>query len=462
MTDAPWLGDACSLVDAFRAKELSPGEALEACLAAIDASELNAFCHIDADAARQEAASADVSLPFGGVPVGIKELEHVKGWPFTEASLVLKDQVSDFDSTNVQRLRAAGMVLAGQTTSSEFGGVNLTYTKLHGATLNPWNKERTPGGSSGGSASAVAGGLIPIASGGDGGGSIRIPAGFTGLFGLKSTYGRFPKGPYAEIGSLTAVLGCVARSVRDAARWVDVANGFDHRDPYSLPRVEGYEAGLGRQDLRGRKAVIAPTLGAAVVEPRVQDVVVEAAEALAKDAGLELVDVPVKLPDFSVEWALAGLVGLNAELGDRYPACEADLTPEIAFGMRIATQVFNLEQASKVESWRHTMNETMADLFDQVDFVLASTNPDVAFNCKGPLPTKVGDIDVNPGNNGALTIPANVFGNPGVSIPAGAVDGLPVGLQVIGKHHQEPLLLDLGLIAERERPWSLVAPGSPL
>jgi Asp-tRNA(Asn)/Glu-tRNA(Gln) amidotransferase A subunit family amidase len=464
MTDALWLDDACSLVDAFRAKQLSPLEAVEACLAAIERSGLNAFSYLEPDSARAAARTADVSLPFGGVPLGIKELEHVKGWPFTEASLVFKDQVSDFDSTNVERLRAAGFAFLGLTTSSEFGGVNLTYTKLNGATRNPWNRDRTPGGSSGGSASAVAGGLVPIATGGDGGGSIRIPAGFTGLFGLKCTYGRIPKGPYAEIGSLTAVLGCLARSVRDAARWVDVTNGFHHRDPYSLPRVEGWEEGLGSHtgELRGKRVAIAPDVGAAVVHPDVQKVVVEAAEALARDAGLEVVDVPVKLPDFSVEWALAGLVGLNAELGDRYPACEDDLTPEIAFGMRIATEMYNLQQASKVESWRHTMNESMADLFDQVDFVLASTNPDVAFNAEGPLPFLVDDVNVGPGNNGALTIPANVFGNPAVSIPAGAVDGLPVGLQVVGRHHQEPLLLDLALIAERERPWPLVAPGSPL
>jgi aspartyl-tRNA(Asn)/glutamyl-tRNA(Gln) amidotransferase subunit A len=462
MADAPWLQDACSLVDAFRAKELSPLEAVDACLAAIERSELNAFSFVEPERARDAARAADVSLPFGGVPLGIKELEHVAGWPYTEASLVFKDQVSDFDSTNVERLRTAGFAFLGLTTSSEFGGVNLTYTKLNGATRNPWNTERTPGGSSGGSASAVAGGLVPIATGGDGGGSIRIPAGFTGLFGLKNTYGRIPKGPYAEIGSLTAVLGCMARSVRDAARWVDVTNGFDHRDPYSLPRVEGWEAGLGTRDLRGRRVAIAPDVGAAVVHPEVQKVVLQAAEALVGDAGLELVDLPVKLPDFSVEWALAGLVGLNADLGDRYPACEPDLTPEIAFGMRIAKEIYDLEQASKVESWRHTMNEAMADLFDQVDFVLASTNPDVAFNAKGPLPHMVGDVNVGPGNNGALTIPANVFGNPAVSIPAGTVEGLPVGLQVIGRHHEEPLLLDLALIAERERPWPLVAPSAPL
>jgi aspartyl-tRNA(Asn)/glutamyl-tRNA(Gln) amidotransferase subunit A len=462
MTDAPWLQDACSLVDAFRAKELSPTEALEASLAAIEGSELNAVSHLDADAARAAARDADVSLPFGGVPLLVKELDHVKGWPLTEASLVFKDRVSEFDSTHVARLRAAGFKLAGLATASEFGGVNLTFTKLNGPTLNPWNLERTPGGSSGGSAAAVAGGLVPIATGGDGGGSIRIPAGFTGLFGLKNTYGRIPKGPYAEIGSMTAVQGCMARSVRDAARWLDVTNGFDHRDPYSLPRVEGWEAGLGTQELRGRKAVIDPSFGGAVVHPDVQAVVVEAAEALAKDVGLELVDVPIKLPEASVEWALAGLVTLRGDLGDLYPACAADLTPQIAFGLDLATKLFDLDQAANGHVWRQVLNEAMADVFDQVDFVLTSTNPDVAFGHKGPLPSKVNGVEAGPGNNGALTIPANIFGSPGVSIPAGAVDGLPVGLQVMGRHHSEALLLDLGLVAERERPWPLVAPGAPL
>ncbi|HEV3367528.1 MAG TPA: amidase family protein, partial [Acidimicrobiales bacterium] len=207
MTDQPWPGDACSLVDAFRAGTLSPSEALGASLAAIDSSDLNAFSHVDVQAARSTAAQADVSLPFGGVPIGIKELESVDGWPATEASLVFKDRIADHDSTQVARLRAAGAVLAGQTTASEFGGINCTPTKLHGTTRNPWNLERTPGGSSGGSAAAVAGGLIPIASGGDGGGSIRIPAGFTGLFGLKSTFGRIPKGPATLQPPLTVVVG---------------------------------------------------------------------------------------------------------------------------------------------------------------------------------------------------------------------------------------------------------------
>ncbi|MBA3654041.1 MAG: amidase, partial [Actinobacteria bacterium] len=195
VTSTPWLGDACSLVDAFRAKDLSPAEAVDACFGAIAASDLNAFSFLAEEEARANASTADVNLPFGGVPLGVKELERVGGWPYTEASVVFRDRVAESDSTNIGRLRAAGFVPLGLTTASEFGGINLTRTNLNGATANPWNKERTPGGSSGGSAAAVAGGLVPIATGGDGGGSIRIPAAFCGLVGHKPTFGLVPKEP---------------------------------------------------------------------------------------------------------------------------------------------------------------------------------------------------------------------------------------------------------------------------
>ncbi|HEY5108236.1 MAG TPA: amidase [Acidimicrobiales bacterium] len=463
----PWLQDACSLVDAFRAKDLSPTEALEASLAAIGASDLNAFSLVDSEAARSQAGSADVSLPFGGVPIGVKELEPVAGWPFTEASLVFADRTSGFDSTQVTRLRAAGAVLAGQTTASEFGGVNCTSTKLHGVTRNPWDTERTPGGSSGGSAAAVAGGLVPIATGGDGGGSIRIPAGFTGLFGLKSTYGRIPRGPKTLQPPLTVTVGCMARSVRDAARWFDVCNGFDSRDTLSLPRVSGWESGLGSFDLSGKRAVVSVDLGAAIVEPRVAALVTDAAEALIRDAGLRRVDVVVELPQGGLEWALSNLVGLVEELGDRFPACNDDLTPEIQIGMNLAAHHYSIQSAGKADAFRVALNEQLADIFEQADFVFCATNPDKAFDAAGPMPTKVGDVDLIAtygfdkaiGNNGALTIPANLSGLPAVSIPVGTVDGVPVGMQVIGKHHEEQLLLDLARTVERERPWPLVAPG---
>ncbi len=470
MTDQPWLGDACSLVDAFRAGTLSPTEALDASLAAIDDSELNAFSHLDVEAARASASSADVSLPFGGVPVGIKELQTVAGWPYTEASLVFADRVADRDTTLVARLRAAGAVLAGQTTSPEFGGVTYTSSRLHGTTVSPWDGTRTPGGSSGGSAAAVAGGLVPLASGGDGGGSIRIPAGFSGLVGLKATYGRIPRGPEIMQPPLTIANGCLSRSVRDTARFFDVCNGFDPHDTLSLPRVEGWEAGLGSFDLAGKRAVVSLDLGSAIVEPRVATLLLEVAEALVAGAGLTRVDVVVDLPQGGLEWVMGNVVGLRGELGDRYPACNDDLTPELQLGLNLTVHHYNAESGGAVERFRMGVNERMADLFEQVDFVVTASNPDVAFPAGGPMPTTMGDVDLIQeygferalGNNAALSMPANLSGNPAISVPAGTVGGLPVGLQIIGRHHQEQLLLDLALMVERDRPWPLVAPGSPV
>jgi aspartyl-tRNA(Asn)/glutamyl-tRNA(Gln) amidotransferase subunit A len=463
------LGDACSLVDAFRAGTISPTEALEGSLAAVEASQLNAVCYIDEERARDAAASADVTLPFGGVPMGIKELDPVKGWPLTEASLIFKDRISDYDGTMTARLRSAGAVLVGQTTASEFGGINCTYTRLHGATSNPYDRTRTPGGSSGGSAASVAGGLFPICTGGDGGGSIRIPAGFTGLFGLKATFGRIPKGPRTEIEPLTSVIGCLSRSVRDTARWYDVCNGVDEYDPYSLPRVEGWEAGLGQQDLGGRRVAVSVDLGGAVVAAAVREKVEEAADLLMKDAGLERTDLPIALPKGGLEWALAGTASLLVGLGDLYPACETQLTPEIMLAANIATNHYNVDTAKNIEAFRRSIIVQMAQIFEQVDFVICATNPDVAFGAQGPMPTVVDGVDLIAelgfeaalGNNGALTIPANTTGHPAVAIPIGTVEGLPVSMQIIGRRHAEQLLLDLARVVEVERPWPLVAPSAP-
>ena len=175
MVDAPWSGDTVSLVEAFRSGERSPVEELDATLAAIEASDINAFSFLDPDGARKAAANADVTQPFGGVPIGVKELDNVAGWPATEASLTLRDEIAPGDSTKVARLRAAGAVPMGLTTASEFGGINLTYTKLNGATKNPWNPEHTPGGSSSGPAAAVAARMVPLALGSQTVGSVLRP-----------------------------------------------------------------------------------------------------------------------------------------------------------------------------------------------------------------------------------------------------------------------------------------------
>ena len=462
MTDTPWLGDACSLVDAFRAGERSPTEELDLVLDAIDRSQLNALAFVDADGARAAAAAADVSKPFGGVPVGVKMLDDVAGWPSTEASLVFKDRVGTHTSTKVRRLTDGGGVLVGQTTASEFGGLNVSTNRLTGTTHNPWRQGRTAGGSSGGSAAAVAGGIFSLATGGDGGGSIRIPAAFNGLVGMKGTVGRIARGPRMLCGPQTVVTGCLTRSVRDVARFYDVCAGFDARDPYSLPKIEGWERDLGTHDLAGKRVVIAPNLGVAVVRPEVEANVRAAGEAMVRDAGMRVVEVPVVLPGLGFEWALTNLATLRADLIDEWPACKDDLSKQIAFGLEFAERTLNLEVAARAEMARREAFETMAAIFDEVDFIVCATNPDAAYPAEVQMNTRVGDQKVAPGNNGALTIPANICGNPAISIPIEPVDGLPVGMQVIGRHHEDALLLDLALLVERTCPWPIVAPGAPL
>lgn len=457
-----WDGDAVGLVDAYRRGERHPLEELDASLAAIEASDLNAFSFTDADQARAVAQRADVSEPFGGVPLGIKELDQKRGWPDTEACVALADQVADYTLTHIERLEAAGCVPVGLTTASEFGGVNLTRTVLNGATLNPWAKDRTPGGSSGGSASAVAGGLLPLATGGDGGGSIRIPAGFCGLVGLKTTYGRIPRGPHFAVGALTVTIGGLTRSVRDTARWLDIANGYDVTDPHSLPRETGFEAGLGRHlgDLRGLRVAVIDNFAGAAVNPETAAIVADAAEQLIDEAGLVRVDVNIDIPSLGTAWSLANMAGIHAVLGDRWPACRDDLTPEMRFALEWADgKDLNMAAHVRLEERRTAAFDAMAALFDSADLVITSTNPDVAFGANGPLPSTFGSVQDTPANNGRLTIPSNIYGNPAISIPVGFHDGLPVGMQVLAAHHRDRILLDCAWLMERARPWPLTTHG---
>ena len=458
MSEQPWTGDVVGLVDAFRAGERSPSEELEATLAAVEASDLNAVCYIDAEAAREAAANADVSLPFGGVPLAVKELLAVAGWPATQASLALADQVFDRDSVSVERLKAARAVAAVQTTSSEFGGTNQTFTKLHGATRNPWNRERTPGGSSGGSAAGVAGGLFALATASDGGGSIRIPAGFCGLIGLKSTYGRIPRGPGVILGNATSVEGSVNRSVRDAARFLDVTNGFDLRDPKSLPRVEGYEAGLGSHldEIKTLRVAVVPDLGCATVGPETTELVIAAADELIAASGMQRVEIDLQLPRIMAAWGLTGAIGVRKSLGDRWPACADDLGSIERAGHRSAEQRIDINSLARAEARRVELDEAMAEMFGQADIVLAATNPAPAFGADSWLPSVFEGVEAHANNNGALTAPSNIFGNPAIALPIGlSSDGLPVSLQALAPHYREDLLLDLALVWERDHPVKL-------
>ena len=393
----------------------------------------------------------------------------------------------------------------GQTTASEFGGLNVSVSRLHGVTHNPWRRGRTVGGSSGGSAAAVAGGLVSLATGGDGGGSIRIPAGYTGLLGMKGTFGRITRGPAAFTRPNTVVLGALARSVRDVARYLDVCAGLDPHDPTSLPSAGRWEQGLGTHDLAGRRVAVVPDLGGVVLEPGVEELVREAADALIADTGMVRVDLPVEPPNLAAQWMMGNMATLLADLGRRWPACADELTGEIEIGIRLAESLYNLHTAAVAEELRVRADEVMASTFDHVDLVIAATNPGPAFAAEattsnpresfvdwagaGRLPRlafRAGLFGVRAVSTvaprvptrlidevaerfpdlvrmGALTIISNIYGNPAVSIPAGALDGLPVGMQVLAPHHADSLLLDVALAVERARPWPLVAPvpGSP-
>ncbi len=465
----PWLGDASSLADSIRHRDVRSTDAVEASLDAIAASKLNAIAYLDAEGARAQAADIDRRIAAGedpgllaGVPLLVKDVQHVRGMPTTRGSVVLKDNIADYDSTHVARLRTAGAVILGKSTPSEFGLVAYTATKLHGVTRNPWNLERTPGGSSGGSAAAVAGGLVPAATAGDGGGSIRIPAAYTGLVGMKGTFGRIPRGPGDRNGALTVSLGTTSRSVRDAARWFDIASGYDARDPFSLPRIDGWEDALGTRDLGGLRVAVALDLGAAVLEREVARVAGIAAEALVTETKMRRVDPEIRFPEKAAAWLNAGAPDLFNDLKDSWPNHADDLTYEIRAGMEFMEH-YRVWHAASVDRFRAELNELMADIFEHVDIVLCATSPQEPFAAEGPMPSRVDGVRVGRNNNGALTIPANISGYPAISIPAGlTIGGLPVGLQAYARRHEDALLLDLALAMERTRPWPLVAPGAPI
>jgi aspartyl-tRNA(Asn)/glutamyl-tRNA(Gln) amidotransferase subunit A len=298
------------------------------------------------------------------------------------------------------------------------------------------------------------------------------------------------------------VLGNLARSVRDAARYFDVCGGYDAADPTSLPKHPGFERALGTHDLRGKRVAIIPDLAGVTLDPGVAEHTEAEAEALIAATGMVRVDLRIDLPNLAFQWMIGNLATLLAELGDLWPRCAADLTEEVASGLYMSQSLYNLHTAAAAELLRIEANEAMARAFGEVDFVVAATNPgpafpaDAAMSSTGDnfiewaktsklasyafrgllfgtrvatafaqeLPNRIIDIankrfpDVV--NMGGLTIISNIYGNPAVSIPAGTVDGLPVGLQVLAPHHADELLFDVALAMERERPWPLTARGA--
>jgi len=474
------MPSAVDAAAAIRAGEYTSTALVERCIAEIEArnGELNAFVFTDFEGARRAAAAVDETVAAGrvdalgalaGVPFGVKDLEDCAGMPTSKGSLLFKGQPPAVeDSIHCGRLRAAGAIPIGKTAAPEFGTLQFTRTLAWGTTRNAWDPTRTPGGSSGGSAAAVAAGMVPFATASDGGGSTRIPAGFSGLVGMKPSHGRIPH-PSADPAQ-TAVYGVTTTTVADSARHLDLTCGPDDVDRTTLPRPgRSYEDAIESLDVSGLRIGWSPDLGFAVVDPEVADLTRGAAETLAKAAGSSLIQCAVQLTDPVVTWLNAGSLSLWLEIDEKqhYPDRLADLTPyvrtaiETTYDRPARTLARGLKRRLQLEA-------DCARIFREVDVLLTPMTAITAFAAEGPPPMTIAGEDLVERFGmaaGAMNVPfsmlANLCWNPACSVPAGvASDGLPVGLQIMGRRHEDDTVLRLARLFEQAQPWPRHAPPS--
>jgi aspartyl-tRNA(Asn)/glutamyl-tRNA(Gln) amidotransferase subunit A len=467
-----WARDAWELADGVRSGDLSAVELLDVSLDRIAANneDLNAVIYLDEEGARARAREIDALVkdgvdpgPFAGVPIGVKELAQAKGFPDTRASIVYRDRVAAEDCNEVAKLRGAGAVILALTTAPEFGIPSYTNSPLHGVTRNPWNPEATPGGSSGGSAAAVASGMFAACTGSDGGGSIRIPSSYTGLPGFKTTFGLIGVGPEPFDTGLTSVHGPMVRSVRDAARYVDAAAGPTLFDPTSLPKPAPFEPlttslDAARERLRGKRVAWSSTLGYGVTDTDVEALTFEAAQQLVNEAELELVDLDVVLPKPGRAWGLLSSPNLAAWAYDD----AKDRLDDLDLLLRISVEGLphlRAEHLGKAVRRRQELLNATAAVFDDIDLLLTPTTATTAYAAEGVLSGPVNGQEVDLMIlSAAFTAPFNMTGQPGFSIPAGLVDGMPVGLQVVARRHEDDACVAAAALMEAARPWPKLAP----
>ena len=447
MSDDLAFTPATELIAAYRAKTLSPVEATQAALARIDAhnERLNAFCLVDHEgalaAARESEARWAKGAPLGlvdGVPASVKDLVLTRGWPTLRGSkTVAADQPWDEDAPAVARLREHGAVLLGKTTTCEYGWKGVTDNPLTGITRNPWNPERTPGGSSGGAAAAVAAGMGPLAIGTDGGGSIRIPCGFTGLVGIKATYGRVPVYPASTFGTLSH-LGPMTRTVADAALMLSVMAGTDARDWLALPAPAGDWLGGLEDGVEGLRVAFSADLGYVRVDPEIATLVAAAAKTFdALGATVEAVDPGFANPQecFRVLW-YAGAANLLRTFGaDERERIDPGLVAIAGEGARLSA--LDLLAA---ENARAALGIRMSAFLGDYDVLLTPTLPLAAFAAGGEVPPGSGLerwFEWTP-----FSYPFNLTGQPAATVPCGFTsDGLPAGLHIVGPRHGEARVL---------------------
>jgi aspartyl-tRNA(Asn)/glutamyl-tRNA(Gln) amidotransferase subunit A len=463
MSDIAFL-PAHEIARRVRVRDLSARDVVAASFARIARfdGELRAFatlCEAEAlaaaDAVDRAVARGDAVGPLAGVPFGVKDEQDLAGLPTTYGSVPFKAHVAGRDSTLVARLRAAGAIPIGKTNMPEFGSTAFTKNLLFGVTRNPWNTARTPGGSSGGSSAAVAAGMVPFATGGDGGGSIRIPACYTGLFGLKPTFGRVSRAPFWFRDWVDTICkGPLTRSVRDAALFMDAVVGYDPLDPDSRPHP-GYSYDEILDSVPGGLRIgYSATLGYARVARNVQAVVDRAVERLARLLDRSIDAIEDRLTDSGLAWAILNSVESHAKLALLIDEHREEWGRGFLKGLELGAKV-SARQIGDHQRTRLRLIEDVAGIFARYDLLATPTLPTTAFDAKGPMPDGVdGERFPSPLHAVAFSYPFNMTGHPACTIPIGlADDGLPVGLQLVAERGREDLLLRVARAWEAAHPF---------
>jgi aspartyl-tRNA(Asn)/glutamyl-tRNA(Gln) amidotransferase subunit A len=461
--EMPSVVDAARMV---RSGEISATELVRDSLNAVEShnAALNAFVFVDEQSALAQAALVDAAVreqrledlgPLAGVPFGVKDLDDCAGMPTTRGSRWFAEGLpQSADSIHVGRLRQAGAIPIGKTATPEFGAWAYTASPLLGVTRNPWNLERTPGGSSGGSSAAVSSAMVPFATASDGGGSIRTPASFTGLVGLKNTYGRIPTRGDTHLAQ-NSVVGSLTTTIGDTALLLDVMAGPDSRDRTCLPTpATNYVDALEMTDLSTLRIAWSSDFGFAIVDPDVALICGQAAAAFASALGATLIDRPIVLKDYVRTYA--AIEGVDKFVGverDLYENHLDELDPRSSSGWTYL-RAKTLPWQASIEFDRRALVNDVAAIFDDVDLILTPMSSMPPFAAEGPMPTNINGVDVHAGMSVVLGMLANLVNLPALSVPAGlASTDLPVGLQIIGPRFREDLILASAARFEGVRPW---------
>lgn len=453
---------ALDLIDAYRRRALSPVEVTAVTLARIDRlnPRLKAFITVSHESAMAEARAAEQAYRDGtagllaGVPMSIKDLTPTKGIRTTKGSLVNPDWVPDFDAPLVERVKRDGAVILGKSNTPELGWKGDSGNRIIGPTHNPWQQGKTAGGSSGGAGAAVAAGLGPLAQGSDGAGSIRIPAAFCGIFGIKPSFGLVPQFPASAVGDVSH-LGPMTRTVRDAALMLDAIAGADDRDRFSWSSGIDYLAAC-EGGVRGMRIAWSPDLGYATVSPEILRRC-EAAVQRFVDLGADVVEATPGLPDpFPISGTLWG-TAMAAVFSENWEAVKDLLDPGMVRVIEASRDVSAVEVQSLMQE-RTRYYEAFRAFLAPFDLLVTPTLPCVAFDAgldEPPVaerPYRI-PLDWTP-----FTYPFNLTGNPAATVPCGFVEGLPVGLQLVGRFKDDATVLRAAAALEAAMPWAQTIP----